>query len=105
MKILFETSGGFAYLPGMSKPLLIDTTQAGTAGADQLETLVRKAGFFDQPAHSSKTTKGAADYVTYTITVEEGPRKHKITVTDPVSDENLHHLIAHLRNLARSARP
>ncbi|TDH18409.1 hypothetical protein EXU57_23380 [Segetibacter sp. 3557_3] len=103
MKIHFQTNGGFAYLPGMSKPFTIDTTNENAEAADQLENLVQEARFFELPTHSSTLSKGAADFITYTVTVEDGPRAHTITATDPVGDEKLHQLIARLRNLARSA--
>ena len=59
--------------------------------------------FFDQPASAGSLTKGAADYRTYTITVEDGPRLHTIRLTDPVTEANLEPLVSRLRSLARPA--
>lgn len=68
MKITFNMSGGFAYLPALSRPVIIDTAQIDPQVANQLESLVRESRFFDQPARADTTAKGAADYRTYTIT-------------------------------------
>jgi hypothetical protein len=83
MKINFKMDGGVAYLPAFSKPLIIDTTQTDPQVANQLESLVREARFFDQPAQTGAVAKGAADYKTYTLTVEDGPHSRTIQLTDP----------------------
>jgi hypothetical protein len=100
MKINFKMDGGFAYLPAFSRPLVIDTTQIDQQAANQLESLLRESRFFDQPAQTGTVAKGAADYRTYTITVEDGPNFHTIQLTDPIADENLQKLVSHLRSMA-----
>ncbi len=97
-------SGGFAYLPAFSKPLMIDTALINAQVANQLETLVRNARFFEQPVQSGVTTKGAADYVKYTITVEDGSQIHTIQLTDAVTDANLRELVSQLRIMAHPSR-
>lgn len=104
MKINFKIDGGFAYMPALRKPLTIDTAQIDPQEANQLESLVRESRFFDQPAQSGTVTKGAADYMTYVITVDDGPRFHTIQLTDPVTDVNLQRLVSHLRNLANPSK-
>jgi hypothetical protein len=101
MKINFKMSGGFAHLPALSKPFIIDTQQIDEHDADQLESLVRKSHFFEQPARANTIAKGAADYQTYTITVEDGPHIHTIQLTDPIKDESLQQLVSNLRLRAR----
>jgi len=103
MKINFKMDGGFAYMPGLSKPLTIDTAQTNPQMANQLEAFVRESRFFDQPAQTGTGAKGA-DYKTYTITVEDGARAHTVQVTDPIADANLQKLVAHLRNMAHPAK-
>ncbi len=71
MKITFEMSGGFVHLPALSRPVIIDTAQIDPQVANQLESFVRESRFFDQPARAGTTAKGAADYRTYTLTVQE----------------------------------
>ena len=81
MKITIETSGGFAPLPALNRPITIDTTTIDPQLACQLEFLVRDAAFFDRPAFIDTTKKGAADYQTYIVTVQDGLRVHTVCVT------------------------
>jgi hypothetical protein len=100
MTITFEMSGGFAQLPALNKPVTIDTAQIEAQARTELESLVRQSQFFGQPTHST-TTKGAADYRTYTIAVQDGSRVHTIQLTDPITDINLEQLVSRLRVMAR----
>jgi hypothetical protein len=104
MKIIFKMDGGFAYLPALSKPSVIDTALLDPQAANQLENLVRECSFYNQPARVGSTAKGAADHQTYTISVEDNGRSHTIQLTDPIEDANLHRLVSHLRNMARSVK-
>lgn len=105
MKITFEMNGGFAHIPALSGPVTIDTAQIAPQVATQLESLVRGSRFFDQPARAQTVAKGAADYRTYTVTVEDGPRVHTIQLIDPITDANLERLVSHLRVMARPPGP
>jgi hypothetical protein len=104
MKIAFKTDGGFAYLPALSRPVVIDTTQIDTQLGSTLESLVHESGFFERGEETSAVSRGAADLKTYTITVEEGLRTHTIRVTDPITDMNLHRLVSHLRDMAHPSK-
>ena len=105
MKILFKMDGGFMHLAALSKPFAIDTAQTDPKLANQLESAVREAGFFDKSARVGTVAKGAADYRTYTITVEDGPRSHTIQLTDPVTDPTMHRLVSQLRTMATHRGP
>lgn len=105
MKITYQMNGGFAHIPALSGPVIIDTAHIEPQVATQLESLVRESRFFDQPARADTVPKGAADYRTYTITVEDGSRLNTIRLTEPITDANLELLVSHLRNLARPPRP
>ncbi|MDF7814968.1 protealysin inhibitor emfourin [Hymenobacter sp. YC55] len=100
MKIDFRMEGGFAFLPALSRPFVLDTTQLSPQQAQQVESYVREAHFFDQPTQPGTVAKGAADYRTYTLTVEDGPQVHSIQLTDPIADANLQRLVSHLRLMA-----
>jgi hypothetical protein len=104
MKITIETSGGFAPLPALSRPNTIDTTTIDPQLARQLESLVQEAAFFDKPALVDTTAQGAADYQTYTITVQDGPRVHTVRFTDPITDSSLERLMSHLQAIARQSK-
>jgi hypothetical protein len=103
MKIVLETSGGFVFLPALSEPVTIDTTQMEATAAADLESLVRDARFFDQPAKAPPPASGAADYQTYTITGHEGTRQHRIEVTDPIADPAIARLVLALQALSHPA--
>jgi len=105
MKITIETSGGFAPLPALSRPITIDTTTLTPQLVRELESLVRDAAFFDRPAFIDTTAKGAADYRTYTITVQDGPRVHTVCLTDPITDSSLEQLVSRLQVIARPLKP
>ena len=105
MKITIETSGGFAPLPGMSRPITIDTATIDPQLARELESLVQDAAFFARPAFIDTTAKGAADYRTYTITVQDGPRVHTVRLTDPITDSSLERLVSRLQVIARPSKP
>ena len=104
MKISFKTSGGFAYLPALSKPYIIDTAQIDARLADQLESMVRESRFFEQPADPVTLAKGAADHITYTITIEDGPHSHTIKVTDTIVDDSLRQLVSQLRSMSQPSK-
>ena len=104
MTITFEMSGGFAHLPALSRPVTIDTAQLEPQFRTELESLVRQSWFFDQPTYLTPT-KGAADYRTYTITVQDGSHVHTIQLTDPITDINLEQLVSRLRVMARKTTP
>jgi hypothetical protein len=100
MKITFEMSGGFAHIPALSRPVITDTEHVDTRLADRLESLVQESSFFDRPPRLDTRAKGAADYRTYTITVQDGPRVHTVELTDPITDQNLDRLVSFLRNMS-----
>jgi hypothetical protein len=105
MKLTFKMSGGFAYIPALSRPVIIDTAQIDPQVANQIESLVQESRFFDQPAIINNAPKGSADYRTYTITVEEGSRAHTVELTDPITDTNLERLVSFLEGLSRPLTP
>jgi hypothetical protein len=100
MIFTFEMDGGFAYLPALNRPVTTDTTMIDPQVAKQLEFFVRESRFFDQPTRVDTVTKGSADYLTYTITVQDGSRVHTVQMTDPITDANLERLVALLRLIA-----
>lgn len=105
MKITFQMSGGFAHFPVLSRPFITDTAHIDPQVANQLESFVRESRFFAQPARAETTANGAADYLTYTITVQDGSLVHTVQLTDPITDTNLERLVSHLQNMARPAAP
>jgi hypothetical protein len=105
MKITFEVDGGFAPLPALSRPVTIDTAQIEPEAATELESLVRHSRFFEQPIRGRGPAKGAADYRTYTLTVEDGPQVHTIQLTDPITDTNLERLVSRMMSVMAAKPP
>ena len=105
MEIIFAMSGGFAYVPALAKPFIIDTARIDAKIGRQLEFLVRETRFFDLPACLETPVPGAADYRTYTITVRDGPRAHTVQLTDPITDANLERLVSRIQFMARPTTP
>ncbi|NGZ11764.1 MAG: hypothetical protein CV088_20750 [Nitrospira sp. LK70] len=105
MKITLIRSGGLAYIPALNKPISIDTALIDSKIANELETLIQKARFFNLPEHINTPKKGAADHRIYTITVQDGPRTHTIQFIDPIIDPALIGIVSRLEALARTSPP
>src|SRR5262245_24833265 len=103
MRIQFQVDGGIAYFPGLSQPVTIDTAQLSEVDAAELRRLVDAAQFFDLPAAASRR-RGAADYRQYTITVEDGRRRHTVRLSDPVEGQALQALVDYLSQKASQSR-
>jgi emfourin len=95
--INFESGGGFAHFPGLSRPVRIDTQELAAEQADQLKGLVERARFFEQPAELGSPPPGAADLRSYTITVQDGDRTHTVKTSDALEDPALRDLVEYLR--------
>ena len=104
MNISFEVSGGFVNLRQLNKPVVIDTAQLNPLDAKELESFVEKSNFFKQPAiQPNEPAKGAADYRTYTITINDDLNHNTIKLTDPVKDGNLRALVSKIQTIARNS--
>jgi hypothetical protein len=82
MKVYLERSGGFA---GMVTSTTLDTQTLPSNEAHEIQNLIENSHFFELPSQSpqsSKTKKGAADYFTYKITVQEDKREHSVQLND-----------------------
>jgi hypothetical protein len=104
MRVTFKMDGGFAYFPGLSKPLSINTEQMEPKQAAQIESMIHNSHFFDQPSQVGVPALGAADYRTYTITVEDAQRSHVVQLSDPAGSTALQELIDYFQNLNASQK-
>jgi Emfourin len=100
MRINFERTGGFM---GMHLAVEVTTETLPPAEANELETLVDSAHFFDLPS-SFKPSTGGADRYQYKLTVERGDQFHTVETSESATPENLQPLIEHLTKVARSRR-
>ena len=101
MRIQITMEGGFA---GLSRSDTIDTSTLSPKEASELEGLIRSARFFEQPARANAPPAGAADYRQYTITIEDGGRRHTVVATDPINDAALQSLVRQVQAHAKAQR-
>jgi hypothetical protein len=99
MRVQFQVSGGVGFFPGRAAPRTIDVDALPAADRDALKALIEAAGFFALPSRLP-APRGAADYQTYQITIEDGARRHTVAVADPVANPDLQKLIEKLRSIA-----
>jgi hypothetical protein len=105
MKITLEINGGFAHIPALNRPVVVDTAQIEPALATQLEALVRQARFFELPAQSGTTAaRGAADLRTFTLTVRDQQRSNTVHFNEPIANADLGRLVSSLEAIARASR-
>jgi hypothetical protein len=103
MRVQFKTEGGFAYLPGLSQPVTIDTDGLSPEEAGKLERLVEAAGFFGLPA-TSEPPRGGADMRSYTISISSSGRSHTARIVEPIENPQLQALVDYLSEKARQSR-
>ncbi|GCF06511.1 protealysin inhibitor emfourin [Dictyobacter arantiisoli] len=99
MRIQMRTEGGFAYIPGLSRPTILDSATLSPQESDEIQHLVSAVHFFDLPTLQEQTVHGG-DQRTYKITIEDGVRSHSIQVTDPVKDPQLQALLTFVQQHA-----
>jgi hypothetical protein len=104
VRVQFKTEGGIAYLPGLSRPVTIDSDQLSPEEAAELKQLIEATDFFDLPANVGPSPRGAADYRQHTVTIEQGGRQHTVQLNDLVQDTHLQRLLTFLRTKASEVR-
>lgn len=104
MRVELRTEGGIAFFPGLSKPVVIDDATLSAQQADELDRLLDETAFFEQPERVGTAVLGAADYRSYTISVDDGERQHTITLTEPIQDVRLQELLQFLQTQAKEQR-
>jgi hypothetical protein len=104
MRVIFQSEGGIAHFPGLSRPVTIEGDQLPEQAAEELRQLIEAARLFDQPAQVGNAARGAADYRRYTITVEAEGRSHTVRLTDPIGDSAMQRLVRFLQEQAKAQR-
>lgn len=89
MKIRYQRDGGFAFLPGLQRPLEFDAEALDDQRREELSHLVTKACFFEQPAQVGDVAKGAADHTTETLSIEVSGQQHQVRIVGTPHDEAL----------------
>ena len=106
MRVTFEAPAtGVGYFPGLAEPVVIEADQLGEAEARELDALVADARFFDQPAGAAApATRSGADQRQFTVTVEQGGRRHTLHLPEPIDDPGLRRLVRFLEAKAKAIR-
>ncbi len=101
MRITFQRDGGIAFFPGLSKPVTIESDDLSSDEQAELEQLIQQSVFFKQPEQVGTLSRGAADFLHYTVTVDDGTNCHTIRMVEPIQDVRLQELIAFLQAKTR----
>ncbi|HXW98527.1 MAG TPA: protealysin inhibitor emfourin [Methanomicrobiales archaeon] len=92
MIIHLVRTGGFG---GVRREARIETGSLSRDEREPLEGLVRDSGFFELPAKFRSPAKGA-DYFFWSITVEDGDRRHTVEASQPSLPDGLRLLVREL---------
>ena len=92
VKIELSIDGGFARLPGLARPVTIDSAALAPAHGAKLARLVARARFFDAPPPASPPSP-ARDARCYTIAIDDGGRRRSVTLREPIADAGLRDLV------------
>lgn len=99
MHVILNSEGGFAFIPGIRRTFEVETSQLPAERAAHLKHLVKAAHFFDLPPRMDSVPKGAADYLRFKLTIQDGERKHAIHTTELVEHRELAALLEAIRQL------
>jgi hypothetical protein len=80
MRINFKRSGGFAALPALSRPVVIDTDDLSHEKAKEVKGMVEAARSLDHQAAPGESK--SRDAYNYTVEIEDGGAKHVIQTQD-----------------------
>ncbi len=97
-----RTEGGVAFFPGLAQPAIIDVSTLSPADETELRALV-DAALAAPPA--PPPPKGAADYRTIVLTIEDGGEHHQVAISDLDTDPSRRALRDALRKLKRALTP
>lgn len=104
MRIEYSRSGGFAYFPGLSKPITIDTSTLEPGEADRLTRLIEASHFFMLPDVVNPPPPGAADIDHYTLSVDDGQQQRTVNIYVPILNQALLELVEAVKSHADQAR-
>ena len=100
MRVELQIDGGFAHVPGLAKPIVVDATQLSATEAAELERL---CAALPDPKHASTTPQrpAIADGRRYRITIETAHDRHQIDAADPIDHPAVANLVTFLQKRGR----
>jgi hypothetical protein len=99
MRIAFSVDGGVASFPGLRQPVTLECDDLPPERSARIKALVERTGFFD--AAPARPSGAARDQRTYTLAIEDGPRRRTLQVPEPITDPGLRALIDEIRACVR----
>ncbi|MCE9671869.1 hypothetical protein LY474_29095 [Myxococcus stipitatus] len=103
MRILLSQEGGLAAFPGLSRPRGVTLEELPAEQAQALQRALRDVHFETLPPVVGSGSQGA-DRRRYTLTVEDGERRHSVRVEEPVEDPRLRELLSQVKRATRARR-
>jgi hypothetical protein len=85
MRLTFEREGGLAALPGLARPVTIDTDTLPADEAGRWQQLVTDACAWERSSMPAPRT--GADRRTYHLELQDGARQLRLELHDPLPPE------------------
>ena len=100
LRVTLQIDGGFAYLPGLARPIALNAAQLGDEHAAQLQRLCESACAV-APKRKASRSAAVPDGRRYRLTVESGDSRREVTAADPVDAPAIAELIAFVEKHGR----
>ena len=100
LRVTLQIDGGFAYLPGLAKPIALDAAQLGDEHAAHLQRLCESACAV-APKRKASRAAAVPDGRRYRLTVKLGDSRREVTAADPVDAPAIAELIAFVETHGR----
>ncbi len=100
LRVTLQIDGGFAYLPGLARPIALNAAQLGDEHAAQLQRLCESACAV-APKRKASRAAAVPDGRRYRLTVESGDSRREVTAADPVDAPAIAELIAFVEKHGR----
>ena len=81
LHVTLAIDGGFAYLPGLARPIALNAAQLGDEQAAQFQRLCESACAV-APKRRATRAAGVPDGRRYRLMVESGNSRHEVTAAD-----------------------
>jgi hypothetical protein len=100
VKLVLSRSGGIAAaVPALAKDIVLDTGTVGAATAQEIHALVSAVDFTQA---GPPPARGAADHISYTLTLTHDDEESAVTFHGPIPDPALSRLVVRLEEFGRS---